>query len=340
MNYKQNLLALKKDTSINDDVIFDFSESPLEETCNIFVDGFAKILDSTQKWGIKKCYFYISEERYPNANANVDENGIGIIKIHIGLVNMWKDLFLENILKNKSSDLQKKLEYIEINYKINISKLFFEIATQYILYHELAHIIQLSHLKIKNNYINELYSLPKIIKTNTLLSHCLEIDADIFSALSISDNIIPNFLHKMIQENNIHEQFMRDIISFAVASSFLTILTFSNPKKEIYFCKHTHPHPSIRNIVIMKYLVYQLLGYCESKNKKFNITEEQIIENVFMLAADFFNLNIEIEQIKTINSKTKETDIENYINLILKQISKNQSMATVKREALIKNNSI
>jgi len=330
MNYTEYVNRVVKTTKIRECDIFDFRDTPLEFACATVIEGYCNFNNTIKKHlGVEGVICFISNCKEANARSAL-YGRIGIIELNMGLVLRWKDLFLENEKIKTDSYLKSRLDYMESNYHYNIRESLFKTASLYTFYHELAHVIQFKERKEKGAVSEERYSKKNIIP----LDHLKEIDADIFSSLTIADQIIFNLFDKLdISKKN--EQFLGDFISLNAASLFVTILSFSRSLGKLYFNVSSHPHPSIRNVVVTSHFVTQLLENLRFRSMSVNIHEEQILESVFALASYMFGFEAEIAKIKVINSKN-EIDIENYYAGVLKKIEQSKWSAIRKRDLISK----
>ena len=329
MNFKDYFNHISKNTKIEESDIFNFVDTPLELACTTIIEGYNRILNVVEStWGIGRCICFISNKTTVNARAILNDEYGGIIEIHKGLVLQWQQYFLKNDKLNSDPYIKSRLGYLKSNYNYEIGIELFKAASMYTLYHEVAHIIQARTIKEKGLVFDEEYEYGKIAP----MKHILEIDADIFSSLTVSDHIIWNIINNLDLSKE-DEQFIGDLISLNAASIFLTILSFASSVDELYFNKHSHPHPTLRNAITTSQFFTQLLEFTRNKNFDLEIDEEQIVEGIFNIVSHIFESKDKIEAIKLINSKNK-IDIEKYYEEIQSEIKNTKWLATTKRDLI------
>ena len=323
MNSREYIDYISTNLRIDKSSIFNPSGTPLEEPWKLVMNGYLKILEKIiSNWQIGNCFIYISNKITPNAKATLTET-FGVIEIHIGLVLRWKELFLENPNISPPSDSDNSID-------IRIE--MFKVASLYTFYHELAHIIQFKGLNKLGITISEEYSRKELYLP---IQHLQEFDADIFSSLCVADHIIQNrFIPIPIIVEN--EQYIGDIISLNILSIFQAILCFTDSVSDLYYNKKSHPHPSIRNLIVSSQLMTQLLQFVLSRSKDIEIEEAKIIKAVFNWSHSLFKFSEKFKHLEKIHSKN-EMNLEMYRKEIQKEMEKQKWLATAKRDLISKN---
>lgn len=224
--------------------IFDFKDTPNENIFENFYDFCRENLNiNSQKTSITPNIFLYTNSFNVNAKAGYIK-GHSVILINLGLMKNCIDNYLYNDKLNelcsiKFSDLVKKIDN-------QISTLAFQITTQFTYYHELAHLFQFTKRKINEIELQE----RKIDDENfDIIRHKLEINADTYSAISIATHI-QQYIEKSFGDE-INITIANDTIKILGACILNYIINFSD-NTEIYFDKHSHPHPFLRlmNIVL------------------------------------------------------------------------------------------
>lgn len=211
-----------------------------------------------------------------NINAKAGfVNNQNIILINLGLIMNCLENYLENERLN---------EFIESNFPDYIQKfdnpisyLAFQITTQFTYYHELAHLFQFCKTK------NEIELQER--KTNdaefNIIKHKLEINADTYSSIAIATHL-QQYIDKIFGDE-INYDIATDTIKILGACLLNYIITFSD-ETNIYFDKHSHPHPFLRLLNI----ILNISNHIESMP---NLKEKNIILNgkeVFKSILDFY----------------------------------------------------
>lgn len=211
-----------------------------------------------------------------NINAKAGfVNNQNIILINLGLIMNCLENYLENERLN---------EFIESNFPDYIQKfdnpisyLAFQITTQFTYYHELAHLFQFCKTK------NEIELQER--KTNdaefNIIKHKLEINADTYSSIAIATHL-QQYIDKIFGDE-INYDIATDTIKILGACLLNYIINFSD-ETNIYFDKHSHPHPFLRLLNI----ILNISNHIESMP---NLKEKNIILNgkeVFKSILDFY----------------------------------------------------
>lgn len=241
--------------------IFNFTDTPFENQFNEYYRFCRENLDiHIKKGNITNGYFFYSNDIDINSKIQIKQN-TNSIYYNIGLMNKCIVKYLEN------QDLKNFLESREpqlISYFDSpLSKLAFEINTQFTYYHELAHLFQFSKLETTIEYMertdNEKYDIIK---------HKLEYNADIYSSTLIAVHIyqyIENCFSNSVNQINI-------IKTIEILGSCLLdyMLCFTN-NDEIYFEKKSHPHTLIRLLAIIFNMTNHLSSNPNYREKGFEL---------------------------------------------------------------------
>lgn len=259
-----------------------------------------------------KIYFAVKFNKTFNARAIVKEKK-GIILVNVGLINKLElivsdsvELFLLETVAQLTITPKEKLE---------LKTLLNDLCLTYLIYHEVAHIIQLTHSFSSEGYnLQEQYSDSNLFNVK---NHVYELDADLFGVsmstfkllehLNLSHRIDPISLFNSLT-----------ILSLSISN---IIILFSNDKFEtIYYKDYSHPHPLIRmikcndqilstaskNTVVNKEFFMAILQRTISMidqlsyNNKGQINYSKLYENYM------FQIESYIEEIETANDSFSE----------------------------------
>ena len=187
-----------------------------------------------------KIYFAIKHDFSFNAKAIVKAN-TGIVLINVGLINKLElivgksaEIFLHETVVQLTSTPEEKSE---------LETLLSDLCLTYLVYHEIAHIIQLTNLFSSETYnLEEEYSVDSLFN---IKNHVYELDADLFG-VSMSAFTLLEHLNSRYPKNIISLFNLLTSLLFSISN---IIILFSVDKFEtIYYKLHSHPHPLIRMI--------------------------------------------------------------------------------------------
>lgn len=199
-----------------------------------------------------------------------------IIIIHKGLINYLIISFKQNT--QLDSGEIKTLKILQPYLNTNISTLMYQAALHFTFYHEMAHLIQ--NTEGGNMHLEE---RPQFSSEYNQEKHILEIDADEFSSLCLSEHILQYHQRLFIKGNRGTYEGLLVVILIPI---ILYLLSFNSNKGSFYLKKGTHPHPIIRLMLITLIIT----DYCKkSLNKqgiKLEIDHLLVIENSLAIAQE------------------------------------------------------
>ncbi len=304
--------------------VFKYLDTPLELACKEIYRGYGKIQDKNN--GIKNAisYFYISTDISANAMAGIT-NGNGVIKIHIGLVKFWEEIFFDNIHLNQHLN---DPALINLNQSIRgIRQLMFKVSSIFTYYHEFAHIIQLK-FSGRNNNFQEMYQNTKRSDHNQQLR---EFDADFYSTIQITNHLRANILEPLLESDGPKEDvksIIEYILCFSIMSIQETIYNFQTIHSPIVINgSNTHPHPILRLILISSTLIDELVTYLRCSRVEMNLTEEKLVEIVEKTAKSVFPKENILKKIR-LNAKEVNFDPEYYLSDVLRLIKSDPKFAS------------
>jgi hypothetical protein len=283
-NYTNEVKSIISNTEITSDEIFDIEFSPSKNEFNVIFNFYRETLNISSKYGVKSSYFFFYNSRNINAKAGISK-GFNIICINAGLI-IW---LIENFSQQSKFNEKLKLRFPNIyeNLDNSINTLMYQMTMHFTFYHELAHLIQQSEQLQK--YIQE---RPIEVLDFDLTRHKLELDADLFSSVSLASHI-QQYALKIFKEN-IDNNKIESLIEIFASSLLIYLLSFKTAQENIYYFENSHPHPIIRifNIVMV------ITDYCK-KSPKFNELGIEIDSmNVFMNSIEI-SKNLETEYFGT-----------------------------------------
>lgn len=187
-----------------------------------------------------KIYFAVKFDLTFNARAIVKANS-GIILLNVGLIDKL-ELIVSDSVRLFLLETVAQLT-ITPKEKLELKTLLNDLCLTYLVYHEVAHVIQLT-----NTFCSETYNLQEQYSDNELFNmknHAYELDADLFG-VSMSTYKLLEYLNFGHPINPISLFNLLTILSLSISN---IIILFSNDKFEtIYYKDYSHPHPLIRMI--------------------------------------------------------------------------------------------
>lgn len=194
-------------------------------------------------------YFAIQYDYTFNAKAIVKDNS-GVIVLNLGLIDKL-ELIVSNSIEIFSQENIAQLT-IPNNEKLELKTLLSDLCLSYLIYHELAHVLQMLNVTSSECYNFQ----EKYLDDNSfnIKNHIYELDADQFGA-SMS-------VYKLIEYARIMSYPINTLLLFNLLTALLfsisnIIIAFSENKFEtIYYKKFSHPHPLIRIMKCNNQILY------------------------------------------------------------------------------------
>lgn len=230
---------------LNKSDICDFWSDDLKNIVSKYYNFCRESLDKySERIGIKPNVFIYSNDLTPNARAGVNKDRTFAIIINKGLMVDCKKTFLDN--EKLNAYIEEKYKHVADNLDMKVSELAFQVATQFTFYHELAHLLQFT----KNTEQIELYENVDIQSEYSSEKHILEINADAFAAIAVTNNIF-----KCIKCDT-EEGVVEDIIVVLGVCLLSHIVSFYT-NKDMYIKAYSHPHPFLRMLnILFQYTEY------------------------------------------------------------------------------------
>jgi hypothetical protein len=291
MNYDNDINLSQEKGIIAKSDIFDYRDTPLENLFDNYYKFCREHLDnSLERYNLNPSIILFTNSLIPNAKAQYSNDTFSI-HINLGLFKKCVGSYLNN--KKLDDYLTEKYSDLLSDFDNPLTALAFQVSTQFTYYHEFAHLIQFSkvreQLSLQERYDKEVpYDIEK---------QSLEINADTLASIAIATHI-QQYAIKSFGENISQDKVELTII--LICSCLLNyIATFCDDVSEMYFEKHSHPHPFLRlfaiNLNILNYLNQST--FFAKNGIKIKINE------LFKRTLDFYE---DLEQEKVFETKIKD----------------------------------
>ncbi len=178
-----------------------------------------------------------------------------VLGLHVGFITYFDNFFKENH-EALFSDMKKPIDHISKIYAWEPDSIAFKICLQYVIYHEVGHIIQKTNSQNTSN-------------SHDSARYLIEFDADICAAIQIARNIL-QVVQKVLCETGdmkLAEQIIIYIIS-AVATVMWVVLP---PDLNYVKVQKNYPHFFIRFLAFYNDVVNYIEASLKSNNQ---ITED------------------------------------------------------------------
>ncbi len=329
LNYEQKTKYFIEKQIINENDVYSYKEDNNAEEYESTFQFYQKNLEEQSSYNIGNCCYYFDKDCSINAEAIKHKNH-NLIKINKGLMVHMISMFKNNpdLLGNR--DLAKYLEFDNI-LDVPNHILMYQIASHFVFYHELGHLIQFNNLKQKK--LQE-----DLISTGNfnLNKHIGEMDADEFAGVSLASHISQYFA-KYNDVKNADILFI-NLIVLVVSSIILYILSFPSNRVPIYYKKGTHPHPVIRVLSVAFTIISHLKELLLKHNIEIQIDHIEIFKEALKVSQI-----IEDEQWGSTLCNLFNENVENnleeiwaYINELNYERKNRNDMAIYKRNRVTK----
>ncbi|WP_423999814.1 hypothetical protein [Maribacter sp. IgM3_T14_3] len=294
----------------------DFEFSPYKNNFLQIFTFYEEALQSLVEFGISPAYLYLSPYFSINARARIHENKY-IVNVNIGILK-WivEEFYLNEKLKNNSQFVKLK--------SLSINRLFGSAAAMFTIYHEIGHLVQNSKFLESN-----LEEIPKKVKQFAIERHILEIDADLFSSLCISEHLL-YYAHTIYGKEVSTKKLELMIVLFTIPF-IIYLLSFEGNKQDIYFEEKTHPHPAIRLLAMITSIVTQCNLFLISHNRT-PLNQKGCFVQSVLEAEKLQDVFFEDNRVTWFKLRTNfyQTKIQQYLVKILELKIGNASMAVPK----------
>ncbi|MBF00753.1 hypothetical protein [Flavobacterium coralii] len=196
--------------------------------------------NASKKLNIDLC-FGVEYLQLINACAKVKYNSAAII-FNSGLIDKLDKIALISVdifMKETVASLT-----ISGETKDKMKEIVKSCCITYLFYHELAHVLQLSHIHVKAEIEKKLQEKYSDIKCFEIKNHIYEIDADKFGA-GMSAYMFLEYI--MDQDSKLETILLFNGLTLLLFSIANIIIEFSGDLfQNIYYKEYSHPHPYIR----------------------------------------------------------------------------------------------
>ncbi|MDB4335156.1 hypothetical protein OAA06_02220 [bacterium] len=273
--YREKTRILIDETSIRTEDIFEYDLSEHSDEFDEIITFYQQTLDLNQSYGITPATIFLNPSFSLNAKASKQNNHY-MISLNMGTVVGLIQRFRDNTSLIDSDALSDYKDF-ENSLDTPISMLMYQNALNYTFYHEMAHLIQGSELLQKT--LNE---QPTAEGGYSELKHLLELDADEFSAISIS-TLVYQYSHQMFGDNMTIIQFEK-VFVIAITAVFLYLKSFPSDRRDIYYEESSHPHPIIRITALITAVVSHCSALLAEKGFSFVIDKKKLIYKTIELS--------------------------------------------------------
>jgi hypothetical protein len=302
--------------------VFNFDLDPDNHEFQKVFSFYKVTLSENSFYGITPCFLFFRNDTSINAHAAKAADKY-LVAINSGTITQLSDLF-------KTLDTNKTLNLISLDISklgTSLNAVMLQFCYHFTFYHEMAHLIQ------KSEYLEGgLNEIPIKKEPYDERRHLLELDADAFSAISLSEHII-----QLLEENYrvFNKEDIIDIFALLSATAFNYVLTFNSGSLDLYTYDLVHPHPIIR----ISYIITNLLSYAAQRFGTDIITmqiKKAIISKAIMIGKIVFSKDIMIRYERVLKEHKKE--IEAYISHFDNLAERDESLALAKWNAGIEVN--
>lgn len=314
--------------------VLDFSNSEFNKEFQRIVDFYNITINNHYIYNIHKSIFYIKNDTLSlNAIAStyrkIAFNTISITGCFV--------LFLIETFIKPYEEINKQIDLIISEGTLFMEeKYYFQYLSvlHFVIYHELAHLIQLGSEKI--TYVEEFSSNKDEYKHE---NHIFELDADEFAALSLGTHLIQYFNQIKKAKNELELINISDYISVSLGAIFIVMVNLHADFEQFYIDKRTHPHPIIRLVLLSLTLIEYLNQTYISEHYEKTLNHSKIID-VSINYANSYNITVKknhvLEKVPAI-LKSELENIMNYISRIRNDAGKIEYLAQKAWNKNIKN---
>lgn len=273
-SYSQVVEEFENKPFSDEDYIFDYRDTPLEEEFNDIFQFYQETLRLNEHYGISPNRIYFNTDYSVNARA-AKTSDFYVISINMGTITELMKIFKNNT-KFKES-INGEMSLVEGLFDVSIQDLMYQVAIHYTFYHEMAHLIQNSELLQMG-----LYEYSENSVEFSAARHSLELDADEYSAISIAAHTV-QYARNMFGDNISSDKVER-LLVLVCGAILLYILSFPTNKKDIYYKESSHPHPVIRITRIIITIIDHYLQTLEQLKINIEIDMSAVVINTIAFA--------------------------------------------------------
>jgi hypothetical protein len=257
--------------------LFEFKTHALNQDFSLFFKFCQQNLFIAQKeFRIRPAFIFFSDHFSVNGRAG-KINGVYIIDIHSGLLEILKDFFFDKAAVFNAA----KFNFIRQYMDVTLPQLLFQLCTIFTYYHERAHLIQRSSAFFT---VETEALISGVSITYSEESHAREFDADLEGSYFCALHILEYF--KKLPENARTTATLTMMISLTGSAIFTYFLYLSQGHHNIYYYSEKHPHPMIR----LTYLIDSMLKSVDANNT-LPINQRQVVLESIALTDTLYTAN-------------------------------------------------
>jgi hypothetical protein len=331
MSYKEEISEIAERKLIDKSDIFDYFETPLETLCNKIFLYYKKLIENNSDlYNIEPNFFFFKNNININACAYIKGENT-LTSINIGTIQKLKSTLLDNeeMANEVFGESIQTINQILVEKESSVMEFMYYSAIIFLMNHEIGHLIQNNEESEK--HITE--SIEEFEDDFKLENHIFEVDSDIFASMKLTQDIYQVWIK--FEEKYRTDEFLCDLISLASSAIGIFKLFNFNAEKEIYYKEKSHPHMTVRFMIIQGNIVDYI-----SHIRKSEISEEykdKMMLNSFALIETlnkFHKDSFFDDFTKTVNQHSD--DIEEYGKYLIKEVATNEKCAYYKMKALEK----
>ena len=333
MNYKEEVAEIIQNKLINNDEIFNYYETPLENLCEKIYLYYKKLIENNSDlYNIDPNFFFYKNNTTVNASAYIKDKNT-LISINIGTINQLKNTFLDNeeIIEKIFGETIQKLNKIFIKKNTSIMEYMYYSAIIFLINHEIGHLIQ-NNGELEKKFDESIQYSEEF----NIENHIYEVDSDIFASMKLTQDIYETW--QGFDDEYKVDRFLCDLISLATSAIGIFKLFNLNAEKEMYYKEKSHPHVAIRYILIHENIV-NYISYIRG-SKISDEFKDSMMANSFSIinSLNKFYKDSFFNNFKKLCIQNEE-GITKYGTFLINEITKNERCAYYKMKALEKSDS-
>lgn len=274
-DYKKEIETLSLKLGINKSEFIDLEVTNMPDEYLKILSFYKETLDLNSFYGINPSYLIINNNISVNAKAGKAGDNY-IIIVYKGLINYLIQSFKVNT--QLDSGEIRTFKIIEPYLNTTISELMYQTSLHFTFYHEMAHLIQ--RADVTDGYLEE---TPNYSSSYNEEKHIVEVDADKFSSLCISEHIL-QYHQRLFTSGN--SGTYEGLLVLILIPIILYLLSFNSNKTDFYLYEGTHPHPIIRIMLIATTITDYCKKSLSQNGVNINIDHLSIIENALSISQE------------------------------------------------------
>jgi hypothetical protein len=309
-NHQKLSEELIENAAISPDDICDYSFYPLRDVIDRyfqFCQGY--LSHECEIYDIQPARVFVRSHTSVNASAYSNRHGYNIIAINAVTI-----ITLYNFFNDKTDVFNCKAlaEFKVLHQTLDLNRLLFDLCTQFIFFHELAHLIQKPHL---NMWFDETYNNSS---SYSLEHHLYEYDADIYAANNVVFLIIEYWKTQVKVPRSQENLYL--LLTTGLAGIFSYLVYLMESYQDIYYKSSKHPHLMVRICYILDCFIR--VTQCNFPNKC-TIDSHTILSNAYKISDVFFGYEgKDLVKRFDMSFNKENSKIKSYINEDLEPKSK------------------